>query len=79
MRELGSGKVGYNKYELVNVMMVRKMDGAYFASKYLRLGIIVYGDQSHTSIQLPVNIWIAVPVRETYDTTRALAHVRLYM
>ena len=31
LRELGSGKVGYNKYELVNVMMVRKMDGAYFA------------------------------------------------
>ena len=31
LRELGSGKVGYNKYELANVMMVRKMDGAYFA------------------------------------------------
>ena len=31
LRELGSGKVGYNKHELVNVMMVRKMDGAYFA------------------------------------------------
>jgi hypothetical protein len=31
LRELGSGKVGYNKYELVNVMRVRKMDGAYFA------------------------------------------------
>jgi hypothetical protein len=30
LRELGSGKVGYNKYELVNVM-VRKMDGAYLA------------------------------------------------
>ena len=30
LRELGSGKVGYNKYELFNVM-VRKMDGAYFA------------------------------------------------
>jgi hypothetical protein len=47
--------------------------------RYLRLRIFVYGDQSHTSIQLPVNIWIAVPVRETHDTTRALAHVRLYM
>jgi hypothetical protein len=32
LRELGSGKVGYNKYELVLVnVMVRKMDGAYFA------------------------------------------------
>ena len=31
LRELGSGKVGYNKYELVNVMMARKMDGACFA------------------------------------------------
>ena len=47
--------------------------------RYLRLGIFVYGDQSHTSIQLPVNMWIAVPARETYDTTCALAHVRLYM
>ena len=47
--------------------------------RYLRLRIFVYGDQSHTSIQLPVNIWIAVPVREKYDTTRALAHVRLYI
>jgi hypothetical protein len=30
LRELGSGKVGYNKYELVNVM-VRKADEAYLA------------------------------------------------
>jgi hypothetical protein len=30
LRELGSGKVGYNKYELVNVM-VRKMDETYLA------------------------------------------------
>jgi hypothetical protein len=30
LRELGSGKVGYNEHELVNVM-VRKMDGAYLA------------------------------------------------
>jgi hypothetical protein len=30
LRELGSGKVGYNKYELVNVM-VRKVDEAYLA------------------------------------------------
>ena len=30
LRELGSGKVGYNKYELVNVM-ARKMDEAYLA------------------------------------------------
>jgi hypothetical protein len=28
LRELGSGQVGYNKYELVNAM-ARKMDGAY--------------------------------------------------
>jgi hypothetical protein len=30
LRELGSGKVEYNKYELVNVM-VRRMDEAYLA------------------------------------------------
>jgi hypothetical protein len=47
--------------------------------RHLRLRIFARGDQSHTSIQLPVNTWIAVPVRETHDTTRALAHVRLYM
>jgi hypothetical protein len=27
LRELGSGKVGYNKYELVNVMVNGKEDG----------------------------------------------------
>ena len=30
LRELGSGKVGYNKYELFDVM-VRKTDGTYLA------------------------------------------------
>jgi hypothetical protein len=44
---------------------------------YLRLRIFVRGDQSRTGIRLPVNIQIAVPAQETYDTTRALAHVRL--
>jgi hypothetical protein len=44
---------------------------------YLRLRIFVRGDQSRTSIRLPVNIQIAVTVLEMYDTTRALAHVRL--
>ena len=47
--------------------------------RYLRLRTFVHGDQSHASIQSPVNMWIAVPARETHDTTRALAHVRLYM
>ena len=43
LRELGSGKVGYNKYELVNVMvMVRKMDGAYLA------GHISKAENKHT-------------------------------
>ena len=60
-------------------MMVRKMDGAYFARQISTARNIRMCDQSHTGIQLPANIWIAVPVPETYDTTRALAHVRLYM
>jgi hypothetical protein len=46
---------------------------------YLRLRIFARGDQSRASIRLPVNIQIAVPVLEMYDTTRALAHVRLCM
>jgi hypothetical protein len=42
----------------------------------IRLRMFVYGDQSHASIQSPVNTWIAVPARETCDATRALARAR---
>ena len=44
---------------------------------YLRLSIFVRGDQLRGCNRLPVNIQIAAPVLGTYDTTRALAHVRL--
>jgi hypothetical protein len=54
LRELGSGKVGYNKYELVNVV-VRKADEAYLAG-YISKAENIRGDQSRTGILLPVNI-----------------------
>ena len=44
---------------------------------YLRLSTLVRGDQSRAGNRLPVNMQIAAPVLETYDTTRALVHVRL--
>jgi hypothetical protein len=39
LRELGSGKVGYNKHELVDVM-ARKMDEAYLAGYTSKAGNI---------------------------------------
>jgi hypothetical protein len=46
---------------------------------HLRLRIFVRGDQSRTSVRLPVNIQMAVPALEMYDATRALAHASLSM
>jgi hypothetical protein len=60
LRELGSGKVGYNKYELVNVM-VRKMDGAYLA------GHISKAENVHT--WLPITCWYSITGKHIDSST----------